>query len=187
MENALAEFANFISGAPQTIIAIILGVILLFFGYKAKRIAIAIIGFVVGWSIAAHFAPSLVADPFWQFVLKLAAGAILGVSAISLERLAVFIIVGFAFWSAAYEALAITDPMAHLGISVAIGVVAGVISVWLLKPMFIFASSIKGAQMISTMALTAFNIPTQPWALVLLVVLAAVGIIFQWKDCKHVE
>ena len=63
MENALAEFANFISGAPQTIIAIILGVILLFFGYKAKRIAIAIIGFVFGWSIGAHFAPSLVAHP----------------------------------------------------------------------------------------------------------------------------
>jgi hypothetical protein len=77
--------------------------------------------------------------------------------------------------------------MAHLGISVAIGVVAGVVSVWLLKPMFIIASSIKGAQMISTMALTAFNIPTQPWALVLLVVLAALGIVFQWKDCKHVE
>ena len=187
MENALAEFANFITGAPQTIIAIILGIILLFFGYKAKRIAIAIIGFVVGWGIAANFAPNLVADPFWQFIIKLAAGAILGVCAISLERLAVFAIVGFAFWSAAYEAIAIPDPMAHIGISVAIGVVAGVISVWLLKPMFIIASSVKGAQMISTMALTAFNIPTQPWALVLLVVLAALGIVFQWKDCKHVE
>ena len=77
--------------------------------------------------------------------------------------------------------------MAHRVVSVFIGIVAGVISVWLLKPMFIFASSIKGAQMISTMALTAFNIPTQPWALILLVALAAVGIIFQWKDCKHVE
>ena len=187
MENALSEFANFITGAPQTIIAIILGAILLLFGYKVKRIAIAIIGFVIGWSIAAQFAPSLIADSFWQFIIKLTCGAILGVTAITIEHLAIFAIVGLACGSAFYHTFAIADPIAHIGISVAVGVVTGAISVWAVKPMFIIASSIKGAQLISASAISLFNIPPDPWALVLLVALASAGIIFQWKDCKHVE
>ena len=182
----MEDFINFVSGVPQNIIILVLGVLLLLFGYRLKRIAMIIIGFVVGWGIAAQFAPNIVADPFWQFVIKLALGALLAIMATTIERLAVFAIVALAVGSAFYNAAPITDAMAHVSISVAVGVVAGVISVWFIKPAFIVASGLKGAQMLSTLLASLFSIPT-PWPLVILIALAVVGIGFQWKDCKHLD
>ena len=186
MESALTDFTNFIGGVPQNIIVLVLGVLLLLFGYRLKRIAMVVIGFVVGWSIAAHFAPNMVADPFWQFIIKLAAGALLGIMATTIERLAIFGIVALAVGSSFYDAVAIAEPGAHIGIAIAVGVVAGVISVWAIKPMFIIASALKGAQMLSSLAALVFNIAA-PWPLIILVALAAVGIGFQWKDCKSLD
>lgn len=186
MESALSDFTTFISGVPQNVIVLILGVILLLFGYRLKRITMAAIGFVVGWSIATNFAPQMVGDSFWQFIIKLAAGALLGVMATTIERLAIFAVVALAFGSSFYDAFAIQDPMAHISIAVAVGVIAGVISVWFIKPMFIIASGLKGAQLLSTLAAGVFNLAA-PWPLIILVVLAAVGIGFQWKDCKSLD
>lgn len=186
MESVLSDFITFISGVPQNVIVLILGVILLLFGYRLKRITMAAIGFVVGWSIAANFAPQMVGDPFWQFIIKLAAGALLGVMATTIERLAIFAVVALAFGSSFYDAFAIQDPMAHISIAVAVGVIAGVISVWFIKPMFIIASGLKGAQLLSTLAAGVFNLAA-PWPLIILVALAAVGIGFQWKDCKSLD
>ncbi len=186
MESAFTDFTNFISGVPQNVIVLVLGVLLLLFGYRLKRIAMVVIGFVVGWSIASHFAPSMVADPFWQFIIKLAAGALLGVMATTIERLAMFGVVALAIGSSFYNAFAIQDPMAHIGITIAVGTIAGVISVWFIKPMFIIASGIKGAQMLSSLATLVFNL-VAPWPLIILVALAAVGIVFQWHDCKELD
>ena len=179
-------FINFSTGVPQNIIVLVLGVLLLLFGYRLKRIAMIIIGFVVGWSIASQFAPNMIADPFWQFIIKIACGALLAILATTIERLAIFAIVALAIGSSFFNAVAIADPMAHISISIAVGVVAGVISVWAIKPMFIIASGVKGAQMLSTLLATVFTIPS-PWPLIILVALAAVGIGFQWKDCKHLD
>ncbi len=59
------------------LIAILIGVVLAFGGYRLKRIAMSIIWFVIGYSLVKNFAPNLIADPFWQMVLQIAAGAIL--------------------------------------------------------------------------------------------------------------
>ena len=106
--------------------------------------------------------------------------------ATTVERLAIFAIVALAIGSSFFNAVQISDPMAHISLSVAVGVVAGVISVWFIKPAFIVASSIKGDQMLSTLIAGLATIP-YPWPLIILVALAAIGIGFQWKDCKHLD
>ena len=85
------------------IIAIIIGLILAFAGYRLKRIAMAIIWFVIGYSFVGQIAPNLIEDPFWQMILRIAAGAILSMIGLSIEKLAVSLTTGIVVYYSAFR------------------------------------------------------------------------------------
>ena len=177
------------------IIAIIIGLILAFAGYRLKRIAMSIIWFVIGYSIMGQFAPNLIEDPFWQMILRIAAGAILSMIGLSIEKLAVSFTTGVVVtWFIIQHFGPVTDWTLPC-IAIAIGVVAGTIAVWAMKPAVIVFTGIEGANLLATNILAL--IPTDVLSklpfdngllfTIVFVIIAVVGIASQWQSTRNME
>ena len=172
---------------PTAIIALIVGFFLLFFGYRVKKIAITIIWFIIGFWLVSLFIDKITADQTWQLILECVGGLVLGIFGMTIEKFAVFVTIGVAFgWSMIENFGPITDWTLP-AIAVAVGTVAGVIGVWLIKPMIILATSVQGATLIATNALILLNTSKPEWYPVLFIALAAIGAIFQWNNCRKIE
>lgn len=172
------------------LVAILIGVVLAFGGYRLKRIAMSIIWFVIGFSLVAHFAPNLIADPFWQMVLQIAVGAILALVGISIEKLAVSLTAGIVVtWFIIQHFGPVTSWVLPC-IAIACGVVAGTIAVWMMKPAIIIFTAIEGANLIASnvVSLLPENIASIPYLFIILfAIIFIVGAGWQWNNCKNIE
>ena len=172
---------------PTEIIALIIGAFLLFFGYRVKRIAITIIWFIVGYWLVSLFVEKIVADQMWQFILCVVGGLVLGMFGMTIEKFAIFATVGVTFCMSVIENFGPATDWTLWAIAVAVGVVAGVIAVWLIKRMVILATAIEGSRLVIVNALTLLNWAQPSYYIVIFLALAAVGALFQWNNCRHIE
>lgn len=173
---------------PTGIVAIIIGLFLLFFGYRVKKIAITVIWFVVGYWLVSQFANQIVQDQFWQFLLCCTGGLVLGIFGMTIEKFAVFLTVGVTFGMSVMQNFGPATDWTLPAIAVAVGVVAGVIAVWLIKPMIIIATSVEGSYLVLNYALSMLNVsPESSLRLIAFLAIAAVGIVFQWNNCRNIE
>lgn len=172
---------------PTAAVALIVGLFLLFFGYRVKKIAITIIWFIVGFWLVSQFIDKVVADQTWQLILECVGGLVLGMFGMTIERFAVFVTVGAAFGLSIIQNFGPVTDWTLPAIAVAVGVVAGVVGVWLIKPMIILATSVEGSSLVVANALTLMNIAKPEWYPILFLAIAAVGAIFQWNNCKNIE
>lgn len=172
---------------PTEIIAILIGAFLLFFGYRLKKIALTIIWFLVGYYLVSLFVDKIVADQLWQFILCCVGGLVLGMFGMTIERFAVFVTVGVAFGLSFMQTFSFEPQWALIAVAVAVGVVAGVIGVWLIKPMIILATSIEGASLVLINAFALLSIAKPEWYFILFLATAAFGAIFQWNSCRNIE
>lgn len=186
---------NTINVTVTPIIAIIIGLILAFAGYRLKRIAMAIIWFVIGYSFVGQIAPNLIEDPFWQMILRIAAGAILSMIGLSIEKLAVSLTTGVVVtWFIIQHFGPVTDWTLPC-IAIAIGVVAGTIAVWAMKPAVIVFTGIEGANLLATNILALIpaeilgKLPFDSGLLftIVFVIIAVVGITSQWQSTRNME
>ena len=173
------------------IIAIIIGLILAFAGYRIKRIAMAIIWFIIGYSLVKMFLPNLVEDPFWQTILQIAAGALLSMVGLSIEKLAVSLTAGAVVTMLVIQHFGPITNWTLVAIAIACGTIAGVIAVWIMKPAVILFKAIEGASLISLNLMTfipADVITNIPYLhIIILTILATAGTIFQWNNTKNIE
>lgn len=177
------------AAATTAIISIAIGIFLLLFGYRLKRIAITVLWFIIGYWLAKQFVGYIVSEQIWQIILCCISGLLLGMVGIAIERFAVFVTVGITFGMAFLQNFGGSTPdWATIAIAVAIGVVAGVIAVWLMKPMIIFATSFEGSSLVVQQGIILLNVaPTAELKLILLFAIAAFGIVFQWNSCRNLE
>ena len=172
---------------PTGIIGLVIGLFLLFFGYRLKKIAITIIWFLIGFWLVSLFVDKIVADQMWQLILCGVGGLVLGMFGMTLEKIAVFASVAFAFFMSSMNTFGPATDWTLPAICVTIGVVAGVIAVWFIKPMVIIATSVQGAQLVLTNAFLLLNIAQPEWYLALYIITILVGGFFQWNNCKNIE
>ena len=177
------------------IIAIIIGLILAFAGYRLKRIAMAIIWFVIGYSFVGQIAPNLIEDPFWQMILRIAAGAILSMIGLSIEKLAVSLTTGIVVTWFIIQHFGPDTSWVLPCVAIAIGVVAGTIAVWAMKPAVIVFTGIEGANLLATNILALIpaeilgKLPFDNALLftIVFVIIAVVGITSQWQSTRNME
>lgn len=172
---------------PETIITIILSLIVCFFGYKLKKLALFIIWFIVGYSLGKMIPGSAVNnDQLWLTIIPLATGLLAAMLSLSIERLCVSLLAGtigfFATMNLAFGGVYTLMP--NVVVSVAVAVVLAIIAVACIKPMSILITAIGGAYYAATALATlsfiaAINLPM---ALILTCVLAALGAVFQFRN-----
>ncbi|MBR6166470.1 hypothetical protein IKQ65_02440 [Candidatus Saccharibacteria bacterium] len=176
---------SFLSGY-EALIAIAIGVFLALFGYKLKRVAYVIIWFVIGYYLASLVVPHITADPTWQKLIPICAGVVLGVFGFSLEKLCIFAVATFAVSTTIIDAFQLTDVL-WIALAIAAGVIVGVIAVSFIKPLGIITTALSGGKLIAKYSVLQFSLAHNPNFLIILAVSAAIGILFQFKNCKHIE
>lgn len=179
-----------LSAVPiELIVAVLIGLLTCFAGYKIKRVAFAIIWFIIGYWLVKTYLPNLIEDPFWQWILQVAAGALLSLIGLSVEKLAVSFTAGIIVTSFILQHFGPATDWVLPAIAIAIGVVAGAIAVALMKPAIIIYTAFFGANLLATaiVSLVPEEARFAGLDLVLLGAIGAGGAIYQFKSCKNME
>lgn len=170
-----------------------LGVAVLLFGYRIKKIAFFIAWFLLGFNLMQLLMPTIngmvpmVAESsLYQMLLPIAGGLLLALLGFSIEKFCVgalsfvlVMIITVQYFGTDWTTLAVGGV---------IGAIAAAAAVMLIKPAIIIATSIIGAYAI-TMSL-AYIIPDIDFSVyywLMMVIVSTIGAIFQFITTKHVD
>lgn len=176
----------------QLIIFIALGLAVLLFGYRIKKIAFFIVWFILGFNATMwllptlnNMVPQIAENALWQNLLPIGGGLLLALLGFSIEKLCVG---GICF------VLVILATIQYFGNdlqTLAIGAVVGVIvagaAVALIKPATIIATSAVGAYAL-TLTIFAFfgaNLDFNVFYWPVLLGITTIGSLFQFLTTKN--
>lgn len=177
----------------ELLIFIAIGLAVLFFGYKIKKIAFFAIWFLLGFNLMLQLmpmindaVPQIADDPIYQNLLPIAGGIILGAMGFTIEKLCVAGITFVLVMLAIVQYFG-TDWMV-LGIGAVVGVIAGAFAVNMMKPAIIVATAAAGAYAL-TLTIFAFfsqQISFEIFYWPVLIIIGVIGALFQFKNNKGI-
>ena len=184
------DFSSF--DTPEMIIMAAVGLALMFFGYRIKKIAFFIIWFILGYNLMTflmptinNLAPEIAGNNLYQILLPIAGGLLLALLGFSIEKLCVG---GICF------ALIMVITVQYFGVemqTLAIGGVVGVIAagaaVMLMKPATIVATAAAGAYALTVAILALFpDINKETYYFIILGGLTLLGSVVQFLTTKRI-
>lgn len=180
-------------GVPEAVVMLLLGVAVLLFGYRLKKIAFFIIWFMLGFNLMGILTPFIsdnvpviAESELYQTLLPIAGGILLALMGFSIEKLCVggicFVLVMLIVMQ--YFG---TD-MQYLAIGGVVGVLVAGFGVMMMKPATIIATALAGAYAL-TLAIMRFDTGIDFTAMYwpILLGLTAVGSVFQFVTTKRVS
>ena len=179
---------------PEIVVMAIAGLLLLFMGYRIKKVGFFIIWFLIGFNLMGILMPAInsvapeavVTSELWQNLLPIAGGLLLAMLGFTIEKICVGGIV-FGLILMITSQYFGTD-IQTLVIGAIIGVVLAGVAVMLMKPAIIVASSLMGGYVLTITVLTLFKeIDATTFYFPLLIGISAVGIITQFMTTKRVS
>ncbi len=179
---------------PEIVVMAIAGLLLLFMGYRIKKVGFFIIWFLIGFNLMGILMPainsvapeSVRTSDLWQNLLPIAGGLLLAMLGFTIEKICVGGIV-FGLTLMITSQYFGTD-IQTLVIGAIIGVVLAGVAVMLMKPAIIVASSLMGGYVLTLTILTLFkDINAATYYFPLLIGISAVGIITQFMTTKQIS
>ena len=185
------NFSNL--GTPEMIIMAAIGLALIFFGYRIKKIAFFLIWFILGYNLVGflmptinQIAPEVVKTELYQTLLPIAGGLLLALLGFSIEKLcvggicfALVMVITVRYFGAEIQTLTIG------GI---VGIVAAGAAVMMMKPATIIATAVAGAYALTLAILVLFpDINKEIYYFPILGGLSLLGSIFQFATTKRVS
>ena len=178
---------------PELIIMLGVGLAIVLFGYRIKKVAFFIIWFLLGYIGATYLMPEIVKlapevgnNDLWRNLIPIGAGLLLALLGFSIEKLCVG---GICFvLTMLISAQYFGTEMQTLAISAVVGIIIAGAAVMLMKPATIIATSAAGAYAI-TLALMSLisNISFDTYYWPMLIGVTVVGSIFQFLTTKRVS
>ena len=180
------DFTNF--QIPELIIMATIGLAVLLFGYRIKKIGFFIIWFLLGLNLTIYLmpwinsvAPAIAGNALWQNLLPIAGGLLLGLLGFSIEKFCVggicfvlVMLITVQYFGSSIQALAI---------GAVVGVIVAAIAVMMIKPAIIVATAIAGAYALTSCILkwaVGSAIDAGTFYFPILIGLSILGIIFQF-------
>ncbi|MBQ1298792.1 DUF4203 domain-containing protein [Candidatus Saccharibacteria bacterium] len=177
----------------ELIIMIALGLAVLLFGYRVKKVAFFIIWFLLGFNLTTYLlpmiteiSPPVVSEPLWQTLLPIAGGLLLALLGFSIEKVCVggicFVLI-----------MLITinyfgTDMTTLAVGGVIAVIGAGLGVTLIKPATILATAVAGGYALTVAVLTLFpEISLGEYYWPLLIGISAIGAVFQFMTTKNIK
>ena len=190
--NSLNELvANF--QTPELFILLGLGLAVLLFGYRIKKIAFFIVWFLLGYLGISYLMPEIIklspevaSNDLFQILIPIGGGLLLALLGFSIEKLCVG---GICF--ALVMLISVQyfgTEMQTLAISAVVGIIAAGAAVMLMKPATIVATALAGSYAI-TLALLALipDISLDNYYWIMIAGFAGVGALFQFLTTKRVS
>ncbi|MBO7131727.1 hypothetical protein J6V85_00460 [Candidatus Saccharibacteria bacterium] len=191
----LKDIATRIRGLEiyESLVMAAVGLAVLLFGYRLKKVAFFIIWFLIGYNIMLVLmpiingaVPQIAGDSLYQTLLPIAGGVLLAMLGFSIEKLCVAGICFFLVMLIVIQYFG-TDVVT-LVIGAIIGAVAAASATALMKPAIIIATSVAGAWALTLALLNIFPvIDASIFFLPFIAAFAILGAIFQFATTKHVE
>lgn len=177
----------------ESLIVAAVGLAVLLFGYRIKKVAFFIIWFLIGYNLMMLLmpiingaVPEIATEKLWQILLPIAGGLLLALLGFSIEKLCVAGICFFLVMLITVQYFG-TDVLT-LAIGAIIGVFAAAAATAMMKPAIIIATSIAGAWALTLALLNIFEvIDAAVFFLPLIAAFAILGAIFQFATTKHVD
>ena len=170
----------------ESLIAIAAGIFLCLFGYRLKKVAFIVIWFIIGFYLMSLLAPQITSDTTWQLIMQVAAGILLGMLGFSIEKFCIFAVATFSVSTAIIETFQLAEIL-PIALAIGAGVVVGCIAIAFIKPVSIITTSLSGAKLIAKYTTLQLSLPHEPYFLGILVVALIIGIVFQFKNCHHID
>lgn len=175
---------------PGAIISIILGLLVCFFGYKIKKLAFFIIGFIIGYNLGLKIPPEwYVGNDLITMILPFLIGLLLSLVALTAEKICISLIVGVFVFFAAINFQGGVFTAQSIIIAAIAAAIAGCIAGFIVKPASIIATAVIGAYYvgINAIGLEALNLSYVPFFYIITCVLAVLGMLYQFKRNKGLE
>lgn len=178
----------------ELIFTVAIGLVVLLFGFRLKRIAFFVIWFLIGYVLMHDYimsfinssVPEIATNNIYQILLPIGGGVIMAMLGFTIEKLCV---AGITF--AAVMLITVNyfgTEILTLVIGAVVGVILGAFAVRMIKPATILATSGIGAyaltlaifQLFKDLNYTTFYFP-------ILIVLMLVGVFFQFGTTKKIH
>lgn len=175
----------------ELVIIMAIGVAVLLFGYRIKKIAFFVIWFLLGYMLMGYLlpeinklVPEIAASSIYQTLLPVAGGVLLAMLGFSIEKLcvggicfAVIIVITMHYFG--------TEPTT-LAIGAVAGIILGGIAVVAMKPATIIATALAGSYALTLSIIELATLSKETYYFPILIGLGAFGIIFQFLTTKRV-
>ncbi|MBQ1387191.1 DUF4203 domain-containing protein [Candidatus Saccharibacteria bacterium] len=185
------DFSNL--GTPEMIIMAAVGLALMFFGYRIKKVAFFLIWFILGYNLMTflmptinNLVPDVAGNNLYQILLPIAGGLLLALMGFSIEKLcvggicfALIMVITVRYFGTEMQTLAIGGV---------VGVLAAGAAVMLMKPATIVATAVAGSYAITLAILALFpDINEEIHYFPILGGLSVLGSVFQFLTTKRID
>ncbi|MBR0430757.1 hypothetical protein IJJ05_00485 [Candidatus Saccharibacteria bacterium] len=177
----------------ELLIMAALGLAVLLFGYRIKKIAFFIIWFLIGYNLMMFLmpmingaVPQIAGEQLYQILLPIAGGLLLALLGFSIEKICVAGICFFLVMLITVQYFGTDIPT--LAVGAIIGVVAAAAATAMIKPAIIIATALAGGYALTIAILNIF--PVLDWNILyfpMIGAFAVLGAIFQFATTKHVD
>ena len=170
-----------------------LGLAVMLFGYRIKKLAFFIIWFLIGYNLMMILmplingaVPAIATSELDQILLPIAGGLLLALLGFSIEKVCIAGICFFLVMLITIQYFGTNIPT--LAIGAIIGVVAGAAATAMLKPAIIIATSLAGGYALTVALLNIFPVLNEGLLYFPLIgAFTLLGAIFQFATTKHVS
>ena len=165
------------------IIAIVIGLIFAYYGYRVQKILIILACFGFGYTLGGEIFANLIADGKVLILVQALIGFVAALIGLKIEKLAVFLGVAYLAYSAVGSYLpAISNDLVRIFIQAGVAVIIGALAMMFMKEIFIIASAIYGAGLVQQYLPQVFTSIPMLAVTIITVIIAVSGILFQFKN-----
>lgn len=163
----------------ENIIKIILGIVLLLYGFKFKKITLALLWFAICYQLVMQYGPNFISNNILLLVIAIGLGFLGAAFSITLEKIAISIV---AFLIGFYAVYNVGTSIFFIIGGIVLGLILAFLARKFLKIIIIIITSYMGAVLIAPLILsflTAMNSNT------LILLATVVGIVYQLYDNQY--
>lgn len=166
----------------MSLIILIAGLLLCFFGFKIQKVLITVAWFLIGYNLAGYVNGllNLITDGTVLIIVCIVVGLLLAGVGYKLEKIALFIAVAYLAFTSIGSYIPIEDVRIAFMIKGAVALIIGALSTLFIKPILIGVSSIAGGAILKDYIPLFITIPTNILSILVLVIVIA-GVIVQIK------
>ncbi len=163
------------------LIAILLGLLFCFAGYKVQKFLIMLIWFYIGFQLAHTYGPNFVSNNSVLLIVEIIAGFIFASIGFKIEKLAILITVAYlTYITISPYITGFEKEMNTLIVGVA-SLLAGGLAIFFIKPILIIVTSLAGCGIIYQYLPAVLNLGDKIY-MIIAIVIGLTGIYAQFKS-----
>lgn len=177
----------------ESLVMAAVGLAVLLFGYRIKKIAFFIIWFLIGYNLTMLLMPAIngvvpqiAESSLYQILIPICGGLLLALLGFSIEKICVAGICFFLVMLITVQYFG--TEVQTLAVGAILGAVAGAAATAMMKPAIIIATAVAGGWALSLALLEIFpEISREVFYFPFIAIFALLGAIFQFTTTKHAD